>query len=164
MNIFAFDPDPRQSAMWLDDVRQNKMILETAQLLSTAIHKYQDVVTDPIYRPTHKHHPCTKWVVESKGNYEWTVKYLEELGNLRNPTHKSLSLLSYFKKFIKTNKFYKEDQTPFANCARNMSQGLDFTGVEDTHKAYQLYINKRWDHDTIKLSWNHGQEPEWRTQ
>jgi len=37
MNIFAFDKCPMQSALWLDDIRKNKMILESAQMLSTAV-------------------------------------------------------------------------------------------------------------------------------
>ena len=36
MNIFAIDKDPIQSAMWMVDKHVVKMILETAQLLSTA--------------------------------------------------------------------------------------------------------------------------------
>ena len=34
MNIFALDKCPMQSAQWLDDIRKNKMILESAQMLS----------------------------------------------------------------------------------------------------------------------------------
>ena len=37
MNIFALDQCPMQSALWLDDIRKNKMILESAQMLSTAV-------------------------------------------------------------------------------------------------------------------------------
>ena len=37
MNIFATSPSPDTSALWLDDVRKNKMILETAQLLSASV-------------------------------------------------------------------------------------------------------------------------------
>lgn len=162
MNIFVFDPNPKQSALWLDDVRQNKMILETAQLLSTAIYANSDTTPAGVYRPTHKAHPCTVWVKSSRGNFSWAVNYLEELGKVRNPSHKSLELLSYFKDFQETGWFPSEDRTPFANCARNKSQGLDFTSVKDTFKAYRRYIAERWKNDTIKLSWLHGQEPEWR--
>ena len=37
MNIFALSRCPMQSAWWLDDIRKNKMILESAQMLSTAV-------------------------------------------------------------------------------------------------------------------------------
>ena len=36
MNIFAVSNDPKQSAEWMVDKHVVKMILETAQLLSTA--------------------------------------------------------------------------------------------------------------------------------
>jgi hypothetical protein len=39
------------------------MILESAQLLST-------VLGGP-YKPTHKNHPCTKWVATSRQNAAW---------------------------------------------------------------------------------------------
>lgn len=163
MNIFAFDAAPDKSAQWLDDIRQNKMILETAQLLSTAIHQLTDKVPTGIYRPTHKHHPCTVWVTKSRGNFKWTVDYLKALGQIRNPNHKSLSLLSSFEDYLDSGDFTAEDQTPFANCARNLDQLLDFTYIKDTHEAYRLYISERWKRDTIKLSWHFGQQPKWRT-
>lgn len=163
MNIFVFDEDPHKAAMWLDDVRQNKMILETAQLLSTAIQESGNSGNYSVYKSTHKNHPCTKWVMKSRGNYSWTVSYLHQLGQIRNPSHKSLQLLSYFKDYEHFGEFEQEERTPFANCARNLDQLLDFTYVKDTFSAYRSYISERWKRDTIKLSWNYGQQPDWRT-
>lgn len=39
MNIFATDPCPIKSAQFLDDKRVIKMILESAQMLCTALHQ-----------------------------------------------------------------------------------------------------------------------------
>jgi hypothetical protein len=161
MNIFVFDEDPFTSALWLDDVRQNKMILETAQLLSTAIHENDQETGLVIYRPTHKHHPCTKWVALSRGNFSWALDYLKHLGSIRNKRHKSLSLLSCFEEYKNSGYFSQEDQTPFANCARNQSQGVDFTGTKDTLEAYRKYIAERWKRDTIRVSWKYGEKPKW---
>lgn len=52
MNIFAFDPDPWACALWLDDVRKNKMILETAQLLSSAVAINDPSWASKVYKPT----------------------------------------------------------------------------------------------------------------
>jgi hypothetical protein len=47
MNIFALSECPEQSALWLDDIRKNKMILESAQMLSTAIRSGGLTLTQP---------------------------------------------------------------------------------------------------------------------
>ena len=66
MNIFILDENPALAAMYHCDKHVNKMILESAQMLST-------VVGGP-YKPTHKHHPCTLWVSESRQNAEWLYR------------------------------------------------------------------------------------------
>ena len=57
-----------------------KMILETAQLLSTA-HRVLDgdYCDDRVYRPTHMNHPCGVWVRESVTNYLWTYELFSAL-------------------------------------------------------------------------------------
>lgn len=91
MNIFSVDDSPEFSAMSLVDSHVVKMILETAQLLSTA-HRVLDGVeyTDKsktgrnikrwklndsrdtvLYSATHVSHPSAVWVRETSGNYDW---------------------------------------------------------------------------------------------
>lgn len=60
-DIFVTDHCPRISAQALDNKRVVKMILETAQLLSTAIFINTNMAYDNIYKPTHLKHPCTIW-------------------------------------------------------------------------------------------------------
>lgn len=47
-----------------------KMIVETAQLLSTAHHVLDDN-GDGFYKPTHKNHPSAIWCRQSDSNYVW---------------------------------------------------------------------------------------------
>jgi hypothetical protein len=61
MNIFALSECPEQSALWLDDIRKNKMILESAQMLSTAIRWLDPDTTLPVYKLAYMNHPCSKW-------------------------------------------------------------------------------------------------------
>lgn len=70
MNIFYLDPDPSVAATYHVDKHVVKMILETAQLLSTA-HQLLDGEREGLYKATHKNHPCSKWVRASKSNYQW---------------------------------------------------------------------------------------------
>jgi hypothetical protein len=163
MNIFAFSPDPWESALWLDDVRKNKMILETAQLLSSAV-----AINDPswashVYKPTHLGHPCAKWVMQSKLNYSWLMTYMYSLAS-QFGKHKSFELFNTFEDYYYKGWFPSEAQTPFPNCAANSDLGISFKHIPDVHEAYRLYISERWRRDTIMLTWIHGEEPLWRTK
>lgn len=78
MNIFYLDNDVDICAQYHCDRHVTKMIVETAQLLSTA-HAMLGTHTEDMYRPTHKNHPCGVWVRSSQGNYEWTIDLLKAL-------------------------------------------------------------------------------------
>jgi hypothetical protein len=166
MNIFAFDPDPWTCALWLDDVRKNKMILETAQLLSAAVAINDPSWASKVYKPTHLGHPCAKWTMASRGNFNWLRLYLEKLAIQCSPfsLHKSLFLLPTFDMYYSEGWFPSEAQTPFPNCAANADLGISFKHVADVHEAYRLYICERWKRDTIMLTWIHGEEPPWRSK
>lgn len=78
MNIFYLDHDPRRAAHMHCDKHVVKMCLETAQILSTALHS-RNRWTEEMYRPTHVHHPCVRWAGESWANYNWTWRLLAGL-------------------------------------------------------------------------------------
>jgi hypothetical protein len=163
MNIFAFSADPWECALWLDDVRKNKMILETAQLLSSAVAINDPSWASKVYRPTHLGHPCAKWAMASRYNFHWLLDYMECLGK-QFGNHKSLDYTKVFNDYYVLGWFPSIAQTPFPNCAANSDLGISFKHVPDVHEAYRLYINERWKRDTIKLSWVKGEEPPWRTR
>lgn len=77
MNIFVLDRDPRRAARYHCDRHVVKMVLETAQLLSTALwHACPDEAArlhgaGLAYRPTHSRHPCSLWLLESAANVRW---------------------------------------------------------------------------------------------
>lgn len=101
MNIFALSEDPQEAASWHNDRHTVKMIVEYAQLLSTA-HRVLDgtlvvlpmrqstgrivnkkvwqfkQLDDPrcgiLYKATHINHPSSIWVRQSKENYEWLYR------------------------------------------------------------------------------------------
>lgn len=77
INIFVLDQDMIRSAQAHVDKHCVKMILETAQLLSTAHHILDgEKVPEGIYKATHVNHPCSKWVRTSNNNYNWLYCYL----------------------------------------------------------------------------------------
>lgn len=96
MNIFVLDTDPRTAAQLHCDTHVVKMILETTQILCTVRHMAGNPVPDG-YKPTHQHHPCTKWAGESIGNHVWLWRLLlwlhEEYEHRYHKVHASKRLL-----------------------------------------------------------------------
>lgn len=124
MNIFYLDEDPRQCAEWMVDKHVVKMILETAQLLSTAhriidgtlteVNYYVDgydkvknkktwVLPDGrdevFYRATHMNHPSAIWTRQSVENYNWLVEHLfalsDEYTYRYGKVHKTITKMGY---------------------------------------------------------------------
>lgn len=71
MNIFVLDLDPLRCARYHCDFHVGKMIIETAQILST-------VLRGP-YKPTHEYHPCVKWTGHNINNLAWLLALGEAL-------------------------------------------------------------------------------------
>jgi hypothetical protein len=78
MNIFYLHRDVWQCAKMHCDVHVNKMILESAQLLSTAHHELGS--TAP-YKTTHKNHPSAVWARSGRYQYQWLYRLLEALSD-----------------------------------------------------------------------------------
>jgi len=89
MNMFILAHTPEEIARYHHNVHLNKMILETAQLLSTTVRmidpKFSDDVDKSVgsklYKQTHANHPCAVWMRESHENFEFGVDLLEALLN-----------------------------------------------------------------------------------
>jgi hypothetical protein len=79
MNIFLTDPCPRQCAINLDDKRVNKMLLETAQLLSAGLvlRSRRLGLESPkgLYKNTHINHPCAVWTRSSRAAFCWMLEH-----------------------------------------------------------------------------------------
>jgi len=68
MNIFILDENIEQCARYHCDQHVVKMILESVQMLCTALNK-KGFATP--YRSTHARHPCVLWVEDSYDNFCW---------------------------------------------------------------------------------------------
>ncbi len=108
MQVFVLDKNPKKSAKMLCDKHVVKMILESAQILST-VHWLQNTsLKEKTYKPTHVKHPCVIWANDSKKNYVWLLKHLKallkEYTYRYNKQHKTKRLLTYLKKVPTTLK------------------------------------------------------------
>jgi hypothetical protein len=68
MNIFVLDTNIETCARYHCDKHVVKMILESVQMLCTALNK-KGFITP--YKSTHQKHPCVLWVEASYDNFTW---------------------------------------------------------------------------------------------
>ena len=79
MNIFYLDKDPYKAAELQYNKHVVKMILESAQMLCTAHHHYDNGDNVP-YKIAHYNHPSTIWCRQNKNNYRWLYNHMIALG------------------------------------------------------------------------------------
>lgn len=80
MNIFVLDQNTIKCAQYHCDSHCVKMILETAQMLSTAVRECGGN-TEGLYKSTHKNHPCSIWARETRANFIWLCELGIQLSN-----------------------------------------------------------------------------------
>ena len=140
MNIFFLNVCAILAAVLQCDKHVVKMILETAQLLSTAHFELDG--ESPAYKPTHKNHPSAVWVRQSSGNYLWLHAHLLGLGE------------EYTKRYGKVHKTITEHAEALSRLPVNIPQGEFFEPPQcmpdeckrdDTVLAYLTYYNHKAD-------------------
>ena len=80
MNIFYLDRDPVKAAQVQYNKHVVKMILESAQMLCTAHHHYDNGHNVP-YKKAHYNHPSTIWCRQNASQYKWLYDHMIALGN-----------------------------------------------------------------------------------
>ena len=151
MNVFATYECPIKSAKYLDLRRRNKMTLESAQLMATAI---QLNGGDATYKITHKNHPATKLCASNRANYRWILRHFSALcRDYTKRTGKIHGCQKYIKEFISGVNLIPDGELEFVNCAANDSKGISFKHLDDVFLAYRLYLRQRWKGDKIKPRW-----------
>jgi len=147
VNIFVTSNNPVEAASNLDDKRVVKMVLECAQMLSTAMHEMG--APDPPYRRAYVNHPCTIWTRQTRENYYWLLEHMSALSTeysqrYLGKIHKCSQLIPVFDKaadYIPAGQLL-----PFANCTI-------YKGSKDIVRAYRDYLVHKWDHDIRKPTW-----------
>jgi len=182
MNIFYLDKDPKICAEMHVDKHCVKMILETAQLLSTA-HRVLDGIKvtgvsptnrkktyyvipdigdreDPrqttLYSATHINHPSAVWCRQSRSNYDWLLKLLKCL------------CAEYTYRYGKIHKVDREilkwlglgptniPDVPFTEPTPAMPDQYKVPG--NSVQSYRNYYNGEKQR---MFSWKHRSVPEW---
>lgn len=158
MNIFILDEHPGIAAAQYCDRHVSKLIVELAQMLSTARRLLDDHTADndDLYKITHKNHPATIWVRESHKNYIWAYRHFEALcleytcryGKIHGTQKKLMNRLWRYPSYIPMG-----DLTPFPQC---MPDQYKVPG--NAVKAYQnYYIGEK----AAFAKWAHSPTPYW---
>jgi hypothetical protein len=164
MNIFYLDKSFAKSAQYHCDKHVVKMILETAQLLSTAHREldgdeYADKVS--LYKSTHKNHPSAVWVRSNQNAYNWAFMLLynlcAEYTKRYNKTHKTSKLLNSLVYKPENIKFssWNDTLTPPPQCMP------DEYKHENTVTAYRNYY---FGAKKSFAKWAYSATPDWWVQ
>ena len=165
MNIFYLDRDPAIAARFHNDKHTIKMILESAQLLSTA-HRLLDgtnnVLPDDrngiLYRATHKNHPSAIWVRSDLDHYRWVYNLLyfliaEYRYRYKDRAHKTERLLPYL--LDAPHNISMDGPLAMVDPPQCMP---DDCKHEDCVTAYRQYYKK---HKYHIAKWTRREQPEW---
>jgi hypothetical protein len=181
MNIFILDKNPKIAAEYHCDKHVVKMILESAQMLSTthwlqSLQMFNKELSDfkrvrdskefldlnlreslkPPYKMTHVRHPCTIWTTESIENYVWHVKLLHYLCKEYTERYGRIHKTAYYIKWFVNNKPYnipKTEMTPFKICMADEYKVSD--NPVDCYKEYYIKDKSRF------AKWKLGNIPQW---
>ena len=178
MNIFLLSLNPYICALWHCDQHCIKMILEYAQVLSTAhrvldgklttektangrsIKRYKFLSYDDrenlLYKSTHVNHPSAIWARESDANYRWLYNLFcclcDEYTKRYKKVHKSDTKL---REFLKNEPMYI-DEGPLTPIPQAMPD--EYKVENDPILAYRIfyvYSKSRF------AEWKHTEIPWW---
>lgn len=163
MNIFVTEKCPIKSAQDHCNRHNVKMVLELAQMLSTAHFELDG--TSVGYKPTHRNHPCSIWVRESSANYRWAFDHFKALCDEYNfrtgKIHKTSELITQL--FSAPKNIKCGDITPFAMAMPDQYKKL---GIFDQTKAYQAYLRDKFAEwgcreKPLVVEWTKRNKPNW---
>lgn len=180
MNIFILSKDAIEAAQLQCDKHIVKMVLESAQMLSTA-HRLLDGVARPclsksgkrtvrewilpderesvLYRAVHMAHPCTVWTMKSNNNYTWHYAHFLALcdeftyryGKVHMSDTKLRDILRSPPRNIPVS--YKT-QFPLA-----MGSNPECMFPDDPVKSYRMFYQTK--QERFKMAWTKRKIPEW---
>ena len=179
MNIFILDNDPVQAAQLQCDKHIPKMVVESAQMLST-VHrmidgamerrpsksgsmlqyfKLDDYREDILYKAVHMNHPCTVWSRENCSNYDWHYKhfialcneYTYRYGKIHASETKLATVLRNAPKKIK----HTTSKSPFRLAMGSNPECM----FEDAVKSYRAFYQTKQARFAMK--WTKRKQPEW---
>jgi len=159
MNIFYLHNDPQVCAEYHCDKHIVKMILEYAQLLSTAHHELDGVPSIECYKSTHKNHPSAVWARQSKHHYRWLYRLLSH--TCREYSKRYAKMHATERKGIVSNLMqlpYELQATGWEDPPQCMPDEYKNINVIKAYRNYYLGEKERF------ATWKNGSPSWWQQQ
>jgi len=175
VNIFILDEDIKENVKCYTDPHVRKMVLETAQLMQTALwvdslFEYNiprklnkeerqilmkakiDIPDLWVYKPTHENHPCSIWIRESRDNFEYVRELfwalIEEYKYRFGVYHMSIKIGNDYE-------VYNPPKIGLTRFAEAMPDEFKLANPVDSYRNY--YINSK----KHLFYWTKRPSPEW---
>jgi len=185
MNIFILDRDPIIAAQYQCDKHVVKMIVESAQMLSTAhrmidgyvekrpsksgkriinywVHPRADK-EERLYKAVHHSHPSTVWTMECAANYKWHYDHfcalLMEYTHRYGKTHSTDRLRDILVLPPRNIEGFAQKQgvkTPFKLAMKDYPECI---ALGDPVEAYRAFYQTK--QSRFKMAWTNRNVPEW---
>tara|TARA_B100001778_G_C18561433_1_gene617952 strand:+ start:913 stop:1491 length:579 start_codon:yes stop_codon:yes gene_type:complete len=165
MNIFVIgdNADPSLSATMMCDKHIPKMVVESAQMLASALIRHGATPEEmPLtkkktpYKGGYPHHPCTVWTGDTRANFNWLVshgialcrEYSQRFGG---KVHSCQDPIMHMKSML--TKIPDGDLTPFAQAMPDEFKSDD---IVSSYRAF--YIDDKasfakWERGTPAPYW-----------
>jgi len=167
MNVFYTNTCPSVAASEHCVRHRNKMIIEYAQLLSTAHHVIDgDRAIQGIYKCTHTNHPSAVWVRQGRTQYQWVLACAKRLCELyradRWVDHKTLHTLQILTSF--PSGLRNTEWTDPPACVADHLKPLN-KPVQELYRMYMIEKFNEWTTRDKPLAVQYfNQAPEWVQQ
>jgi hypothetical protein len=182
MNIFVLDRSPITAAHMMCDKHIPKMVVESAQMMASALRRWGAVDEQmPIaktsgkpYKGGYAHHPCTRWAGETRANFVWLSLHGEALLNEYYDRYKKVHAChnAIFQMSAMCRMIPKGILTPFALAmpdefkvdilGRKWDTSEEHGGADDAVKAYRRYYHSKtfakWEKGVPAPDWWRGVE------
>jgi len=163
MNIFVLDENPVDAAKAMDCVRVPKMVVESAQMMASALRRHgatdEQMPLTKAGRPYlggYKNHPCTIWAGDSRANFEWLAAHAVALSwEYWFRFSKKHACAGPIKNMVFLGKLIPEGElTPFALAMPDEYKD------DDVVKAYRAYYHSKVD-SPGGVHYRHTNPPDW---
>lgn len=136
------------------DLHVNKLILESAQLLSS-VHHFVGTDSCELYKPTHMNHPCAVWARQSINHYLYLLDLMDALNEEARfrYSHRKIHL-----SLVKAQSWPFPRLPDIAFVPPPKCVHEDFKGIADTVEAYRAYYKR--DKKDI-ATWTLRRPPDW---
>jgi hypothetical protein len=180
VNIFALNDNPLIAATQHCDKHVVKMILESAQMLSTAhrvldgeperrpsvsgktmsrYYSLDDYREEILYRAVHMKHPCTLWTMECVDNYKWHYRLFTHLCDEFTYRYGKVHATDRkLRKYLKSFPFripITGKRTPFRLAMGSNPECM----LEDPIESYRAFYKTK--QERFSMTWKKRPTPDW---